>query len=317
MMRNIFRIHKRILMCLTLVTVLFCLSACEEKPAGDQNSRNQLFYISVGRDCIVSTGQSIEIEEGAETVDIMNQMIDYLKESPDESKYVAVIDEESGFVSAHLEENQAFVDFDNRFLELDSINAILIRAALTRSLTNISGIDMVSFTIEGTPMLDSTGQVIGPLGADNFIDNAGTQIIAQERTKLSLYFANESGDKLVKVNRTVVYSGNISMDKLVVEQLIKGVMDGENGKSIINPSTSIINVTTQDGTCYVNLSSDFSTSGGEVLADVVIYSLVDSLVELGTINKVQILIDSNSDSMFRETISLSTPFERNLDLIEE
>ena len=106
------------------------------------------------------------------------------------------------------------------------------------------------------------------------------------------------------------------MDKLVVMQLIQGPQDNEDCYPVIDPNTKLINVTTQDGTCYVNLDSTFLAPGVNVSNDVAIYSIVDSLIELGSVNKVQFLIDSDSDVMFRETVSLNTQFDRNLDIVE-
>ena len=45
-----------------------------------------------------------------------------------------------------------------------------------------------------------------------------------------------------------------------------------------------------------------------------IYSIVNSLTELGNINKVQILIDGEMNIHLGE-YDLSTPFERDLDMI--
>ena len=46
-----------------------------------------------------------------------------------------------------------------------------------------------------------------------------------------------------------------------------------------------------------------------------IYSIANSLVELTSVNKVQISIDGQTDVVFRETFNLTNLYERNLDLI--
>ena len=58
-----------------------------------------------------------------------------------------------------------------------------------------------------------------------------------KKTRLLLYFTNESGERLIGVQtKPVVYSSNISMEKLVVERLIAGP-DAENEElyPVINP----------------------------------------------------------------------------------
>ena len=49
---------------------------------------------------------------------------------------------------------------------------------------------------------------------------------------------------------------------------------------------------------------------------VTIYSIVNSLCELSNVNKVQISVKSSTNILFRDTIDLSQPLERSLDIIE-
>ena len=154
------------------------------------------------------------------------------------------------------------------------------------------------------------------MAADTFIENAGNEINAYEKVNLRLYFANETGDRLVEENRrNVVYNSNISLEKLVVEKLVEGPTV-EGAYPTINPATKIISVTVQDGTCYVNLNDDFLNQPYNVVSDVTIYSITNSLVELSNVNRVQISINGETNLSYRENMSLNTVFERNLDIME-
>ena len=111
------------------------------------------------------------------------------------------------------------------------------------------------------------------------------------------------------------------MEQQVVEQLIKGPLENdvaENGAVFptVNPSVTILSVTVRDRVCYVNLSEEFLTPVSNVTSQTALYSLVNSLVELPGVNKVQISIDGNTDVTFRDSVSLTTMFERNLDILE-
>ena len=108
----------------------------------------------------------------------------------------------------------------------------------------------------------------------------------------------------------------MSLEKLVMEQLIKGP-EVTAANPTINPATKVINVTVNDGTCYVNLDQTFLTQVYTVNSEVTIYSIVNSLVELENVNKVQILINGESEISYRESMNLNTTFGRNLDLVEE
>ena len=66
----------------------------------------------------------------------------------------------------------------------------------------------------------------------------------------------------------------------------------------------------------MDLSEEFLTPMNNVTSQTVLYSIVNSLVELPGINRVQISIDGNTDVTYRDNVSLTTVFERNLDLVE-
>ena len=68
--------------------------------------------------------------------------------------------------------------------------------------------------------------------------------------------------------------------------------------------------------CYVNFVSTLTDVVIPVTPAVTIYSIVNSLCELSTVNKVQISVKSNTNIMFRDTIDLSSPLERSLDIID-
>ena len=48
-----------------------------------------------------------------------------------------------------------------------------------------------------------------------------------------------------------------------------------------------------------------------------IYSIVNSLTEIPGISRVQILVNGETDLVYRESIRFDTIFSRNLDIIEE
>lgn len=207
------------------------------------------------------------------------------------------------------------MNFDEHYKEMDTVREVLMRAAIVRTVTQVPEISLVSFTVQGEPLTDSNGNAIGMMPADLFIDNAGNEINAYEKVNLHLYFANEDGTGLVEENRrNVVYSSNISLEKLVVEKLIEGPM-AEGAYPTVNPQTKIVSVSIKDGICYVNLNEDFLNQPYQVGADVTIYSITNSLVELSNVNKVQISINGETNISYREKVNLGGIFERNLDLL--
>ena len=184
-----------------------------------------------------------------------------------------------------------------------------------RTVCQIPGVDYVAFFVNDQSLLDSNQVPVGLMNADLFIENAGEQINTYNSVTLDLYFANATGDKLVKERDTFNYSSNTSLEKLIVEQLIKGPVS-EYTYPCIPPETKLLNITTKDGICYVNFDAGFLGQGYDVAEAVPIYAIVNSLVELQNVNKVQILVSGETPKVYREKISLETIFERDMDLVE-
>jgi len=305
------RPKNRILSLLLCFVMTFCVVGCgtQKEEIGE---KYQVYYLAEDGNSIIPVEVNTEYTDSEKVLDFLIECLI----SPTEPGYQAILNNGIEYNGVRINDYIATIDFTSDINQLPTYKAVLIRAALTRTLTQIDGINAVSCTVNGNAMVDSNGVAIGPMHADNFIENAGAQINPDEQTTLTLYFASDDGDHLIQVKRSVTYSSNIALDKLVVEQLLLGPGDNEEGQAVMNPLTKIISVTTQDGTCYVNLDGSFLTPVGNVTSESTIYSIVDSLVELGSINKVQFYINGESNVYYMEKVYLNTQFVRNLDLVE-
>lgn len=303
-----------IFLCLTF-TLLFVV-ACGKTEQVDKSKLYDIYRINKDETKISSSTYEVKNTEKEALID---EMLEQLSQTPEELDYKAPLSGNFELLNYSLEEQQLILSFDEHYKDMPSTTEVLIRAAIVRTMTQIEGIDYVSFLIKNNPLSDEAGNVVGIMSADMFINNTGTEFNSYEKVTLRLYFANKEGDKLIETNRKLVYSTNISMEKLVVEQLIGGPSEKVKEKVFptINPSTKIISVTVKDGICYVNLNENFLNQNLKVTSDVTIYSLTNSLVELPNVNKVQIVVNGDMNVMYRENISLATPFERNLDIITQ
>ena len=112
---------------------------------------------------------------------------------------------------------------------------------------------------------------------DDFMKNTGSSPSAYQTVELTLYFANESGDKLVPQKVSARYSSNLSKEKMIVEKLMQGPESG--AYPTINPNANLLGVTIKDDICYVNFDSTFLNGEYDILPKLTIYSIVNSLVE--------------------------------------
>jgi len=211
-------------------------------------------------------------------------------------------------------DNIANIYFNQAYYNMDATRQVLYRGAVVKTLTQIDGIDYVMFYVDSLPATYLDGTTIGMMSASDFIDADDNDVSNLQWSDLILYFANDKGDKLVKENFSVAYSRNVSIERAIVEQLIKGPDTTTDGMTL-PVNLKLLNISVKDGTCYVNLDSEFLTQIVNVSSTIPIYSIVNSLCELGNIDKVQFLINGDSKKVYRESISLDAPFEMNTDII--
>ncbi len=304
--------RKRNILLFLLCLLGLCLYGCGRTGGTGDGRIVDVYYLSKDENGIEREPYMLQ-EEGADRQ--IEELLEVMAHAPEDADSKVVLGAAATVLEVSREEAQVILTMDEGYRNLNPATEVLTRAALVRTLTQIDGVDFVSMKVRNDPLTDRSGNPIGIMEASMFIDNAGDEINAYEKVRLTLYFADESGTKLVEATRSVVYNTNISMEKLVVEQLIKGP-NNEEMFPTINAETKVINVTVKDGICYVNLNESFLTPLTNATAEVTIYSITNSLVELPNVNKVQISINGDTEGTFREKFPLSTIFERNLELIE-
>lgn len=292
--------------------MLLFLGGCTSADEQEKGTVYQIYYVNKEQTKVISDEYKTETEDSGK---VLEELIGQLGQIPEKLEYIPPLAGKFTLLEYTVENGTITLSFDDAYRQQTPIEEVLARAAVVRTLTQIEGIDYVTMQVRGEPVVDNLGNVVGAMSADTFIDNAGKEINSYEQARLRLYFANETGDKLIETSRKGVYSSNISMEKLIVEQLIKGP-NGDNIYPTINPATKVISVTVKDGTCYVNLDENFLKQTTGVSAEVTIYSITNSLVELSNVNKVQISVNGETNYMFCESISLTKSFERNLDIVE-
>lgn len=207
--------------------------------------------------------------------------------------------------------------FGGEYYELDKGKEVLLRAAIVQTMVQFEDVNFVTFFVDEHPMVDGEGTIVGMMRAEDFVQNTGLSIDSYQTTDLTLYFSNKDGTKLKEQAKSNVrYNANTSIERLVVEQIMKGT-SASGSQSTIPKTTMLLGVSVKDEICYVNFDSKLSTDSYDLDPEVTIYSIVNSVIANSTVTKVQILIDGASDVVYKSKVDLSRPLERNLDLIKE
>lgn len=290
------------------------LAGCSQKEMPrptPEEGKYLIYYLNT------ATTKLVPKEYEAEATDkeaLVDELMEQFLHVPKELDCQAALIDKVAYQGSRQEEQVLYLYFDVNYTGMKPEREILCRAALTRTLTQIPGVDYINIYCGDQPLMDRQGNPVGMLASTDFIMNT-SNVNAYEKTELTLYFADETGNKLLEEKREVVHNINTSLEQLVVEQLIAG--PGQEGRHPTLPSDcKILSLSVTDNVCYINFDSAFLNTSLPVSEYVPIYSIVDSLSEMTTVTKVQIMVNGSQNVMFRDVISLNTPFEKSQDYIE-
>lgn len=302
---------KKVLSILLVFVMLFSLVGCnkEEKNEGEY----QIFYLNMDKTKLVAETYDSAKTEGE---DLLLELLECLKSAPEDKKLRQTIPSDVEVNGISINGSYLFVDFNEKYNDMSPTEEVLVRAAIVRTLMQAEVCSVVTFTVNSEPLLSHDGTLVGTMSADSFVENPGKQINGSVETTLTLYFSDADGKELVKENRKVYYSSNISMEKLIMEQLIEGPKSSAL-VGTIPTGTTLISVTQVDGVCYVNLSESFRTQSAPVSERLTLYSIVNSLSELPGVTKVQLAINGSTEGYVRFKYDLAKMYEKNMTLVDE
>ena len=191
----------------------------------------------------------------------------------------------------------------------------LAKAAITKTLCQLEYVDSVQFEIYDSSTMMEDGTTIETYDEISFVDTE-TEGGYLQKGVITLYFANATGDKLLEYDKAVEITTNVSLEQLIIEALITGPLR-EGYYPTIPQGTTLKKISIKDGVCYVDLSSEFNNTLDTCMDMVTLYSVVNSLCALPTINKVQFLINGEKQEFYRETIPFDGMFEQQMDMVYE
>lgn len=303
--------RKRIVCILLSFVLLLSLTGCGNN--NESKGEYQVYYMNMEMSKIVAEEYD---STGAEREELIEELLVKLKSAPDSSKLRQTIPANVNVNSFKINGAYLYIDFSEEYKSLKPTEEVLVRAAIVKTLIQANVCSLVAFTVNSEPLLNAAGNLVGSMSGDSFVENPGKQINSSVETTLTLYFASKDGTSLVKETRTVHYSTNISMEKLIMEQLIEGPK--KSGATATVPSaTKLITVSVVDGVCYVNLGDSFKNQSADVNEEIVLYSIVNSLTEGQNVTKVQISVNGNTDGKLRYTYDLSKMYERDMSYLKE
>lgn len=300
--------------CLVFLTVCLFLCGCGKHDGADIKGQYLLFSDKQGLSLSPVEWEPSE-PEGTVRAKV-EEALQSMKEPKKEEDVVSVFPADLTVQIKSLKEGKLDFAFGREYRNLSKKDELLLRAAVVQSLVQIEGVSQVRFLVDGVSLTEEDGTEIGYMRADDFVQNIGSALDSYEKTSLTLYFADAREQKLKTEKVDVRYNRNTSVQKLIVEQLLKGPRS-DDCRGTLPPDTLLLGVSLRDGICYVNFDEGFLAQGYTVDPALVIYSIVNSLTEEDEVQMVQISVNGESDVKFQNVVDLSKPFVRNMDMVEE
>lgn len=302
---------------LILIIVLFVLFfnfVTQDEETEQVKKDVNLYYISM--DGLSFYQVPYQFEKSVEPYEKAMEILEELKKVPENEKCQQTIPQDVVWTNVILDGSNLVIDFASSYSKMNSAQEIFLRTGIVKSLVQVPGIVSVEFKVNGMPLMNTSDQPVGMMDADRFIDGTEENWGVNTQEKMILYYANETGDALVERPTTINVVNNIPLEQLIIEALLAQPQENSGYFSPIPEGTKVIKTVTKDEICYVDLSKEFLNPMENVTTEISVYAIVNSLIEKENVNKVQFSVEGQTITSFRETMDLSLPFDRNLDLVE-
>lgn len=250
------------------------------------------------------------------TEGMIQELEQMIVEYKNTKKGLNILPEEVNLLNHELSNNVLTLNFDAGYRDMGIIREILVRAALVKNFIQVPEVSAIQIKVAGMPLTDSKGQEVGNMNAATFTENMNKNLHSYQFANLTLYFASEDGAELVPEERKLYYMSNIPLERVVLEQLVKG--PAEKGSYATLPKDlNILSVVNSDGVCYINFDDNFISDALMIHPEITVYSIVNSIIEACNVERVQISVGGDSSKTFRDIMDLNQFYEKNEQLIQK
>lgn len=300
---------------LALVLACSLLTGCtvetQEEKVDSGSNQYYLYYVNKDETKVVKERYQPE-QESAEFM--LQDFTGILNAQEGSGDNLALLPSGVQLVTYRLNESLLELEFNSDYSEMSRAREILVRAGVARTFLQIPGVTGIKIFIESEELKDSKGQAVGVINGNTFVEMWGSDKDAYRYDTFTLYFTDKTGEHLVAEQRNVYYKRILPRERVILEQLAKGPMV-KGHYPTIPQETEILGVEVSDDVCYVDFSSAFSDSGIDIPVNTMIYSVVNSLLDTASADKVQISVEGDTEATLSDGTSLYSLFSKNTDLV--
>ena len=302
--------NRKRLLFLVLLLVLAVAGCSREQ---EQENGYKVYYVNTEGTHLVDVSYTPQAETFEE---MMEELLGALAQAP--AGYLSALPENVTINGYERGIDALRIDFSEEYYELSNTDEVLLRAAVVKTVSQIPGVVKIMITVGGEQLQGADEQPVPAMDADTFIDTKEGGINSYLYAKLTLYFANEDGERLIREERNLHYSSNMVLERVVLEELIRGP-EHSGEKALFTDDVKIESVNIQNGICTIGFDGEANRapSDNPPDAETVLYAVVNSICETcDDITGVKFEIDGESDGTFRDTVELDQVFMADTSYIE-
>ena len=309
---------KKMICILAIAALTLCgckTDGAEINPSAESGALCEVYFVD-------NAGQTIKSEIAGLEADTQEQQVYEafikMKDTVKNEERRPAVPENVDINTLSIDSGVLEVDFSGEYNGMSPGDKLIFRTAVVYTFTSLDFVDYVKMTVDGNSLKMTNGQALGKIGRDDVVLDGNISAEPTNYEILTLYFKDSEENKLDTEIREVEVNPNQPIELYIIEQLISGP-ESKNMKNVIPTDTKIREISTADGICYVDLSAEFLVKQleSETDAKAAVYSIVNSLAEIETVNKVQFLIDGEKIDNYRGVMDLSKPVEPNFDITFE
>jgi len=248
--------------------------------------------------------------------ELIKELFSYLSENTNDLESQAAVEKDVILQSVRIVRERLYIYFSKEYYNIEPLKEVLVRAAIVKTLSQVSGVSKIKFYIDGNEQKTASGALVGVMTAADFVDDTTDLVRDNNVTNIILYFTDEKGLKLYPEVREVYIDSRSSKEKIVLDELLNGPKSA-NLRKVLPDGLAIISIVTRDGICYLDMDDTFLTGNINVVDTIPVYAIVNSLTAISGVEEVQIMINGEIGKTYRGVISFDVPLTGRKDLLAD
>ena len=263
--------------CLLLAVLLLLLAGC----AGSKNTC-QIYYRGADNSLSAQAVESVERELSGEG-EVIEQGLELLLADPGDGRFASPFPAGTQLLSWKLENGLLTVDFSEQYSQLSGMDLTLADYCVVLTMTQFEGVERVQITAAGAAVPGRNKQVMS--AGDAILSNGEGEM---QTAAVQLSFPLTDGSGLGTEYREIRTLETETLEEAVLRALCEGPTSAKMTGDCFPEEPGEVTISVEKGVCTLDLDD----SWGQLLPqedwarELAVYSIVNSLTELETVDKV-------------------------------